>query len=242
MHDDSPSIRVSFGRPIPLFPLDDVVLLPHAVLPLHVFEPRYRKMVGDALDGPGQIAMATFEGERWREEYHGRPPLRSAVCVGQIARHERLPDGRYNVLLQGVCRARIEQEAEPDADRMYRAARLAPIDDPEQSDEHLADFRERIRAILEDGVMSRFAGPDGEALPKQLLEYIDREEIPTTVVLDLLGHLLVKPTALKYRLLEEPDLERRARLVESELNHLRSLLRRAERQLDPEAPKGVRWS
>ena len=242
MHDDSPSIRVSFNKPIPVFPLDDVVLLPHAVLPLHIFEPRYRQMMADALDGAGQIAMATFQGERWREEYHGRPPLRPAVCVGQIARHEKLADGRYNLLLQGVCRARIEQESEADAERMYREARLSPIDDPEQSDEHLSDFRERIHALLQDDVMARFAGPDGESLSRQLIEYIDREEIPTTVVLDLLGHLMVKPAELKYRLLAEPDLEKRARLVEGELTHLRSLLRRAELQIDPEAPKGVRWN
>ncbi|MGP1309805.1 MAG: LON peptidase substrate-binding domain-containing protein, partial [Phycisphaerales bacterium] len=99
MSDEAPAIRVNFNRPMPVFPLREVVLFPHAAIPLHIFEERYRDMVDDALDGAGQIAMAVFEGERWTQEYHGRPPIRPAVCVGQILQHERLADGRYNIIL-----------------------------------------------------------------------------------------------------------------------------------------------
>src|SRR5580765_1551354 len=108
------TISVNFGKPMPIFPLNSVVLLPHGVLPLHVFEDRYRQMVGDALDGSGQIAMAVFEGADWKQEYHCRPPVRPAVCVGQIIQHHKLPDGRYNIALQGICRARILQELPAD--------------------------------------------------------------------------------------------------------------------------------
>ena len=117
MSEDN-TVQVNFGKPIPLFPLDSAVLLPQQVLPLHIFEPRYRQMVERALDGAGQIAMAVFEGESWKQQYHGRPALRPAVCIGQIVQHERLPDGRYNIILQGVCRARISKESARDGERL----------------------------------------------------------------------------------------------------------------------------
>src|SRR3954467_9840508 len=80
------SIQVNFGRPLPLFPLDAVTLLPQQLLPLHIFEERYRQMVEHALDGSGQLAMAVLDGSGKGEE--GNPPIRPAVCIGQIAQHE----------------------------------------------------------------------------------------------------------------------------------------------------------
>src|SRR5262245_50474069 len=106
-------IRVNFSKPMPLFPLPDAVLLPHAVQPLHIFEPRYRKLIEDVLDHAGQMAMATFRGENWKLDYHGTPPLRPAVCVGQIVHHDALSDGGHNILLHGVCRAKIDRIIEP---------------------------------------------------------------------------------------------------------------------------------
>jgi uncharacterized protein len=124
------SVHVNFGKPIPLFPLDSVTLLPQQVLPLHIFEPRYRQMIEHALDGAGLVAMAIFEGADWKSEYHGRPPIKPIVCVGHIVQHEKTPDGRYNLLLQGVCRARILRELPPSEDRLYRAGYLEPFGVP----------------------------------------------------------------------------------------------------------------
>ena len=98
---DTTSIRVNFGKPMAFFPLAAVSLVPHGVVQLHIFEPRYRQMVSDALDEAGQIAMAVFDGEAWQEEYHGAPPVRPMMCVGQIVAHEALADGRFNIALQG---------------------------------------------------------------------------------------------------------------------------------------------
>ena len=126
MSDDT-SIQVNFGRPMPIFPLDAVTLLPQQVLPLHIFEPRYRQLVDHALDGSGQIAMAVFEGDDWKQDYHGRPSIRPAVCIGQIIQHEKLMDGRYNLLLQGICRARVIEELPPEDGREYRLALLEPV-------------------------------------------------------------------------------------------------------------------
>lgn len=89
---------------VPVFPLAGGVLFPHSQLPLHIFEPRYRAMVTDALNGEGLIAMVQ------PRENGSRPPLFEIGCLGQIVESEALEDGRYNVVLEGVKRFRIVRE------------------------------------------------------------------------------------------------------------------------------------
>src|SRR3954466_8867822 len=109
----------------PLFPLPNVVLFPRAVLPLHIFEERYLAMTADALRGDRLIAMALLKSG-WERDYYSKPPIEPVVCVGQILTHEQLPDGKYNVLLQGVARARIIRETK-NPDRLYRMAEVEPL-------------------------------------------------------------------------------------------------------------------
>src|SRR5215204_4472699 len=85
---------------IPLFPLPNVVLFPRAILPLHIFEERYRQMTKDVLAGDGRIAMALLK-PGWEKDYYSRPQIEPVVCVGKIVSWEKLPDGKYNFLLQG---------------------------------------------------------------------------------------------------------------------------------------------
>ena len=87
----------------PLFPLPNVVLFPRAVLPLHIFEDRYKAMITDALRGNRLIAMALLK-PGWEQNYYGRPEIHPVVCVGTLLTHEKLPDGKYNLLLQGHTR------------------------------------------------------------------------------------------------------------------------------------------
>src|SRR3954452_7595280 len=110
---------------VPLFPLPNVVLFPRAVLPLHIFEERYKRMTADVLEaGHRQIAMALLH-RGWEKDYYGHPAIEPVVCVGTILSHERLPDGRYNFLLQGHTRARVVREMQTDAP--YREAELQPL-------------------------------------------------------------------------------------------------------------------
>jgi len=99
---------------IPIFPLPNVVLFPLMPLPLHIFEPRYRKMVADALATHQTIGMALLR-PGWEDDYEGRPPVYAVGCAGRIERSELLPDGRYNILLRGAGRFRItgERTGEP---------------------------------------------------------------------------------------------------------------------------------
>ena len=98
---------------IAIFPLA-TVLFPGSVLPLHIFEDRYRAMMADALEGDRLIAMALLK-PGWEKSYYGRPEIEPVVCVGQILSQEKLADGKYNLLLQGVVRARVVEEARRDA-------------------------------------------------------------------------------------------------------------------------------
>jgi uncharacterized protein len=107
---------------IPLFPLPGVVLLPGTLLPLHIFEPRYRAMVADALQGDRTIGMAMLKAG-W--EAATEPlPVHEVGGAGEIVESEELPDGRYNIVLQGRFRYRILEEATPDP---YRVARVEEV-------------------------------------------------------------------------------------------------------------------
>lgn len=247
------SIQVNFGKPMPLFPLDKVTLLPQQVLPLHIFEPRYRQMIEHALDGSGQFAMAVFEGADWKQQYHGHPPIRPAVCVGQIMQHEKLPDGRYNVLIQGVCRARIISEVPAEEGRLYRLAMLEPVglenarnelDEIEgegatyvgESTPFLSEARERMREMLSEGPLTRMA------VAKDVLEYVKNADFHPSALLELVSFTLISDDRLRYKLLAEPSADQRARLILGELDHLSSLIRRAEAQRPEEWPKGCSWN
>ena len=91
---------------IPIFPLPDVVLFPHTLLPLHIFEPRYRQMIRDCLAGDKRLAMALLR-PGWESDYYGRPPVHPIAGAGEIIQHEELPDGRFNILLRGTMRIGI---------------------------------------------------------------------------------------------------------------------------------------
>ena len=197
-------VMVDFGRAYPVFPLRDGVLLPQAVMPLHVFEPRYRRMVSDVLDSHGMIAMALLRGEVPMDEYlHGRPPLREFMCLGQIREYERMADGRYVLLLQGLCRVRVEREL---THSPYRRVRLRPAEQSVPGEEQLAAYRRRLDELLRQHVAH-----DGAAKP--ILATEDYENVSTPVVVDLAIAAVCQETAQQYRLLSQPDVCRRAEWV-----------------------------
>ena len=108
---------------LPIFPLPNVVLFPNVFLPLHIFEPRYREMIGDALASDRVIGMVLLR-PGWEKEYAGRPPVYPIGCSGVITHVERLADGRYNIVLRGLERFRIVEE---DDARSYRRARVEAL-------------------------------------------------------------------------------------------------------------------
>ena len=105
---------------IPLFPLPTTVFYPNTSLPLHIFEPRYRNMVEDTLNGKGEIGIILLK-PGWESDYQGAPEIMTTGCVGKIERHSKLPEGKYNILLSGLYRFRILNEIKG---KIYRQAQV----------------------------------------------------------------------------------------------------------------------
>src|SRR5436190_2850967 len=117
MNDDQAAVA-GFKGVVRLFPLPNLVLFPHVIQGLHIFEARYRQMTADALAGDGLIAIVALK--EGAEEDAERPVIEEVACLGRIVWHEKLPDGRYNLRLRGLSRARIIQEVT--TDKLYRTA------------------------------------------------------------------------------------------------------------------------
>src|SRR5438876_8293933 len=120
MNDDAQALS-KFAGTARLFPLPNMVLFPHVVQPLHVFEPRYRQMTTDALAGDRLIALVLLQ-PGWEPDYASTPAVHAVGCVGKIVADQALPDGRFNLLLRGLSRIRVDHEI-PHA-KQYRLARV----------------------------------------------------------------------------------------------------------------------
>ena len=94
---------------IPIFPLPNFVLFPGVTVPLHIFEPRYREMVGDVSNSHGIIGMMMLKGD-WERDYYANPDIFEIGCAGRITALQPLPDGRYNLQLEGLGEFRVRRE------------------------------------------------------------------------------------------------------------------------------------
>lgn len=117
---------------IPIFPLENVVLFPKVRVPLHIFEPRYRQMTQDAIEGNERIGMTTAVPETLQDAPKA-PEVFNIGCEGIITDKERLPDGRYNIVLLGLYRFRILEEEAANAERPYRLARIERLSETSPS-------------------------------------------------------------------------------------------------------------
>jgi Lon protease-like protein len=205
-------VSVRFDRPLPLFPLPEAVLLPHAAMPLHIFEPRYRRMVGDVIDSHGLIAMALFQGPVSEAEYlRGKPALRPYVGLGYTEHYQNTDDGRFIIVLRGLLRCRLTEEVDH---QPYRKAMLQPIDPAPTDDRALAHQRRRIMSLLNDPLLAAL-----EPIKRQLA--IIDEQTPTDAVIDVLIDQLCEDAELRYTMLTQPSPQRRAQWLLEQLQMLR---------------------
>ena len=179
---------------IPLFPLPNVVLFPNVFLPLHVFEDRYRDMVADALAEDRIIGMVLLR-PGWEEDYEGRPAIYPVGCAGLITHAERLGDGRYNIVLQGLEKFRVLDE---DDSRSYRLARVDGIEDvPANGDDRdeMRLARRRLEALLVPQPKGRGsdtrvpASMADEDLVNALAQYLELEPVEKQALLERNGLL-----------------------------------------------------
>ncbi len=233
--------KVDFGKPIALFPLPAVVLLPHGIQPLHIFEPRYVQMVdrclasgNGRLDAADPIAMAVIDDDKYNPV--GPTSLKSAVCVGRIKHHVALPDGRHNIFLEGVCRARIDEIDEPWGDRLHRRGWLRPVEKPHSELPPMLEIRESLRELLAGPRLSRMT------VAAAVIDCIERDDVPTSILLELIGFTSLLDDAIRYRLLSEGNCHRRANLVEHELRILDGLMVKVDEQRPDRWPKGLSFN
>jgi len=202
---------------VPLFPLPNVVLFPRAILPLHIFEERYKAMTADALHGDGQVAMALLK-PGWEKNYYQQPPIEPVVCAGRILSHERLADGTYNFLLEGVVRARIVREFEG---KQYRVAELEALRETVVMEVDLDEQRRRLAAMFDETPLGRKGWATwGGAIADQFRRII-RGPLPTAQIADLVAFNFLEDVALRQKLLAETDMRRR---VEQTVDALASAL------------------
>ena len=180
---------------IPVFPLPNVVLFPQVQLPLHIFESRYREMVRD-IAGTAQplMGMALLRGE-WQEQYEGSPPIFPIGCVGKMVKTVPLPDGRFNILLQGLREYRVQEEFH---DKSYRQARVEWL--PEKTDPLASGRREELGRLLEDYLQKK------EAVQKLLTD----PGIDDTLFINFFAFQLEFLPIEKQSLLNAPTLGERA--------------------------------
>ncbi len=131
---------------VPLFPLPGVFLFPGQVMPLNVFEPRYRQMVEDMLDGPGRMVVGTLRDAEVGPD-DARPAVLPVAGLGEIVRHERLPDGRFSILVYGVERVRI---AEADSEAPYRRVSIESVAEAPCSDEDDERLKRPLLAAIHE--------------------------------------------------------------------------------------------
>ena len=217
---------------IPLFPLPSTVFYPGTPLPLHIFEPRYRQMTADALEGERKIGMVLLKPD-WEAAYFDRPEIFPMGCVGSIEKEIRHPDGKYNFTLVGLRRFRILREVDG---KLYRCAEIDLLE--EQNEQEIGEKPN----VTRDGLIERYREftsliPKNNSLKEEpdwnlgnlLSQFVDR-----------FAYRLDLSLEQKQTFLEEPDVLRRAEFLHDFLKMKIDLVRLSKiRNITPDS---ARWN
>jgi Lon protease-like protein len=210
---------------VPVFPHPELVLFPRAVLPLHMYEPRYRQMIADVLESDRFIATALLK-PGWEPHYHTlHAPIHGVVSIGHIVAAERTEDGDYNVLLRGLVRARVLEEIEHEP---YRVARVRPLKDVQEVPRAAL---EKSRHTLRETIEAEPIGDDEvRAYWLKLLE----TQLGLGDVADLIASALPVDAELRQCLLAELNPVARTSLLGDHIRTMASVMR-VRRTQNPEA-------
>ena len=217
---------------IPLFPLPSTVFYPGTPLPLHIFEPRYRQMTADALEGERKIGMVLLKPD-WEAAYFDRPEIFPMGCVGSIEKEIRHPDGKYNFTLVGLRRFRILREVDG---KLYRCAEIDLLE--EQNEQEIGEKPN----VTRDGLIERYREftsliPKNNSLKEEpdwnlgnlLSQFVDR-----------FAYRLDLSLKQKQTFLEEQDVLRRAEFLHDFLKMKIDLVRLSKiRNITPDS---ARWN
>ncbi len=207
MTDDREALA-NFPGAVRLFPLPNLVLFPHVVQGLHIFEMRYRELMVDTLESDMLFAMVLLK-ENWEPNYDGKPVIESVACLGRVTAFQKLPDGRYDLRLRGMTRVRLFEELE--SEKLYRTARAELLPDELPSElSQLTQMRHHLSGLL----LERF--PAGGHSHEQILGLL-QSDLPLGQVCDVLSYALPFDLAFKQRMLNESIVMLRAQRLCDEL-------------------------
>lgn len=214
--EESASCLAGFSGTARLFPLPNLVLFPHVLQPLHVFEPRYLELLEESLATDRLIAMAVL-APGWQRDYEGCPPLRPMACLGRISTHCRVKGGSCNVLLLGVKRVRLVRELAPR--KGFREAKVELCDDFYPADE--AQTRTSLQEELQRALVRVLPLlPEAREQIGQLLA----SDVPLSMLADMIGYMLDIDLEAKQALLGELNVHRRAALLLAHLEQATTAL------------------
>ncbi len=194
---------------LPIFPLPELTFFPHTLLPLHVFEARYRAMVTDVLPRGKRLALVGLK-PGYEQSYSGKPPVYAVAGVGEIVKWERLANARYNILLQGHARARIERELPTDT--LYRVVAARRLDETAPTRD-VGPLVERVGVLCR-----RLLSAIGR--PRELLDEALREGQPPGAIADQIASAVLPGALLRQQLLETLDVDVRLQRLVAALENL----------------------
>jgi Lon protease-like protein len=201
------SSEIEIPAEVPVMTLNDVVLFPQAMMPLYIFEPRYRQMLADVLSEARIFAVAALDPEKEEAEFLETPY--SIAGVGVVRACKQNEDGTSNLILQGLARVRFEEIV---AEEPYRRARISQIiSQPDDSDPSLATIQSTLVGLV--ATQKRL----GASIPKEVVQFLSSISNPESV-LDLAIYTLCASSRLKQQLLETRSIPERFRKFAHYLN------------------------
>ena len=208
-----------------LFPLPNIVFFPQVMQPLHIFEPRYRQMTADALEGDRLIALV-LPKPGWESDYAGKPAIHPIGCLGRIMAEQQLDDGRFNILLRGLSRIRIIKEVA--TKKLYRSARVEVLQSNPLADDDRACHWRRI--LVEKTPVWFSSQDDVVAQFRQLLD----SDLGLGAVCDIIAFALPLDAEFKQTLLEELCVEARLTMLYEFMEAKQTLAAAMHRKFPPE--------
>jgi len=194
---------------VPIFPLPDLTFFPYTMLPLHIFEARYRAMVTDCLARDKRMAVVGLK-PGFEDAYEGKPPVFQVAGIGRILRWDRLANGRYNILLKGEARVRIDREMP--SDTLYRVVAATPLEETGGESAGVAELVARVTGRCL-GILKAVKRPTDE------MEAALRDVAAGTLC-DQVASAVVPDASVRQRLLEELDIEKRLGMLAAALDDL----------------------
>ena len=199
---------------LPIFPLPDLTFFPHTMLPLHIFEARYRAMITDCLSRDRRLAVVGLL-PGYEASYEGKPAVHAICGVGRIVQWERLASGRFNLLLRGEGRVRIERELPTDT--LYRMVAATPLAETGADGAGVAALGARVKARCQQ-ILSALGRSSEDLLT--MMEGLDQP----AELCDQVASALIPASTTRQALLEELDVERRLEQLADALDTLLSQL------------------